>query len=831
MAKVRAYKIAEELGLEGSEFLRRAKEAGFELKSHMVGLEEEQADELRRKLGAAPAEKRIEKRVGKTVIRRRVRKEPEPAPKEAAPVVAEPTPAAEEPAAVPEPVAPVVPPVAEEPLVEEPPAAPAPEPLAASAETPAPAPPTPAPEPEAPVVAPMKTTPARPVEPPPLEARPVPPEPERAGPAKVHVRREIIQTVNLREQETLARQLRDKAQRRLEQRRQIVEQQSRAQAPHRRARAAAQRAVPPREVKRVIKLSGAAPLAELSRQAGVKIQELLRRGRGLGLDLDREGLVDLESAELLATDLGLEFHAQIDNPEEKLATVEAAPADLAPRSPVVTVMGHVDHGKTSLLDAIRQTNVVEGEAGGITQHIGAYKVKAGEGEIAFVDTPGHAAFTQMRARGAQVTDVAVLVVAADDGIMPQSVEAMDHARAAGVPIIVAINKVDKPDANPQRTRQQLLERGLVPEDLGGETICVEVSATKGTNLDKLLEMINLQAEVLELRARIKGPARGTVIEAQLEKGRGPVATVLVREGTLRRGDVAVAGTAYGRLRTLTNERGETLKEATPSTPVQVTGLSAVPDAGDEFVVVANEKEAKDVAEHRVAEQRRAASGETAASVEAEDLFSQLDATEKKQLSVVLKADVRGTAEAIRSALEDLSTERVKLEVIHSGVGAITESDIMLASASQALVVGFHVRPEAAARKAAEAEKVDIRTSDIVYEVLDDVKQSMVGLLPPKQVEKVEGEAEVLKTFSIPRVGTIAGCAVRDGVFKRSNQVRVVRDGVPVYSGRVGSLRRFKDDVREVQSGFECGIGVENFNDIKVGDRLESFAIEERPDTL
>jgi translation initiation factor IF-2 len=587
-----------------------------------------------------------------------------------------------------------------------------------------------------------------------------------------------------------------------------------------------------REQRPVLRVTGPVPLAELSRQAGVKLTELLRRARNLDIELDREAPVAIETIELLAADLGLEFQLVRHDPEDKLAAEETPAEDLQPRPPVVTVMGHVDHGKTSLLDRIRKANVVEGEAGGITQHIGAYKVRTDDGrEIAFLDTPGHAAFTQMRARGAQVTDIAVLVVAADDGIMPQTIEAISHARAAGVPIVVAINKVDKPDANVARTRQGLLEQGLVPEELGGDTICVEVSAKQGTNVDRLLEMLAVQAEVLELRARRKGPARGTVIEAQLDRGRGAVASVLVREGTLRRGDAIVVGTAYGRLRALLDERGAQLKEATPSTPVQVVGLSAVPDAGDEFVVAKNEREAKEIADHRVAELRRAAGGEAAAPLEAEALFAQLDESEEKHLAVVLKADVRGTAEAIKQALEDLSGERVTLRVIHSGVGAITESDVMLAAASRALVVGFHVRPDPAARKLAERQGVDLRTHDIVYEVIDDVKQAMAGLLPPKRIEKVEAYAEVLKRFQIPRVGAVAGSIVRDGTFKRSNPVRLVRDGVPIYSGRLASLRRFKDDVREVASGMECGISIENYTDVKVGDRIESYSVEERPETL
>jgi translation initiation factor IF-2 len=477
---------------------------------------------------------------------------------------------------------------------------------------------------------------------------------------------------------------------------------------------------------------------------------------------------------------------------------------------------------------IRSTNVVEGEAGGITQHIGAYQVRAGGHEITFIDTPGHAAFTQMRARGAQVTDIAVLVVAADDGIMPQTIEALDHARAAAVPIIVAINKIDRPEANPQRTKQSLLEHRVVPEEFGGDVICVELSAKEGTHIDKLLEMLVLQAEVLELKARRKGVGRGTVIEAELDRGRGPLATVLVQEGTLHRGDPVVVGTVSGRVRNLLNDQGAMVKEAGPATPVQIVGLSGIPEAGEEIVVVKTEREAKEIVEHRMAEQRRER-GETAvgpAPDQAEDIFAALSASDEKELLLVIKADVHGTMEAIAESVTKMSTDEVKLCVIHSGVGAISESDIMLASASDAFVIGFHVRPEAAARKAAEREGVVVRTFDIVYELLDDVKALAVGMLPPKLVEQVSGHAEVRQLFTIPRVGTIAGCQVPEGVIRRNNMIRVIRDGVPVYSGRVASLRRFKEDVREVQSSMECGIRVENFDDVKVGDILESYSLEE-----
>jgi translation initiation factor IF-2 len=494
-------------------------------------------------------------------------------------------------------------------------------------------------------------------------------------------------------------------------------------------------------------------------------------------------------------------------------------------------MGHVDHGKTSLLDAIRSTNVVSGESGGITQHIGAYQVAVGGGLITFIDTPGHAAFTQMRARGASVTDIVVLVVAADDGVMPQTVEAINHAKAAGVPIMVAINKIDLPDADPQRSKQALLEHELVAEEFGGEVICVEVSATRGTNLDTLLESLALQAEILELTARDTGKAVGTVIEAELDKGRGPVATFLIREGTLEKGDMVVAGTVWGRVRAMVDDQGGQVNAAGPSMPVQVIGLGSVPDAGDEFIVVKNERETKQLVDHRLAAEKRSAVVESGLPMSAEELFKDLDESDEKELTIVIKADVRGTLEAVQETVAKLSTERVTTNVIQSGVGGITESDVMLASASSALVLGFRVRPDAAARRAGEGEGVHIRCFEVIHELLDDVTELMSGLLPPKVTEVVTGHAEVRELFVIPRVGTVAGSAVPEGVIRRSNLIRVVRNGLPIYSGRLASLRHFKDDVREVLAGRECGIRIENFNDVKVGDILESYLLEETPDTL
>jgi translation initiation factor IF-2 len=539
--------------------------------------------------------------------------------------------------------------------------------------------------------------------------------------------------------------------------------------------------------------------------------------------------LDIESASKVATHYG--FEVQDVGFQEAAVLGEVAAADdgaLVPRPPIVTVMGHVDHGKTSLLDAIRKTNVVSGEAGGITQHIGAYQVTLGERKITFIDTPGHEAFTLMRARGAEVTDIVILVVAATEGIMPQTVEAINHAKAAEVPLIVAINKIDLPDANAQLCRQRLMEHGLVPEDFGGETICVNVSALKGTGLDQLLEMVLLQADVLELRADPARRARGIVLEAQLDKGRGPLATVLVQDGTLRPGDAVVAGTAYGRVRAMENERGQRVEEAGPSTPVRLIGLSSVPEAGQALHAVESERAAREVAEHRAAEERtRPAQAKPKLTLD--ELFAQADGDGPKELRVVLKADVHGSAEAVRDALLKLATDTVKVNVILTGVGAISESDVMLAKASDAIVVGFHVRPDTAARRAAEGQGVDVRSYQIIYELTDEVRLAMAGLLPPKIEEKVLGRVEVRKTFNVPRVGTIAGCYVGEGLVRRNARARLLRDGVQVWEGGFASLKRFKDDVREVQAGFECGVGLDGYNDVKVGDVIEPFEIvETRP---
>ncbi|MBQ3008294.1 MAG: translation initiation factor IF-2, partial [Oscillospiraceae bacterium] len=499
--------------------------------------------------------------------------------------------------------------------------------------------------------------------------------------------------------------------------------------------------------------------------------------------------------------------------------------DKQERPPVIVVMGHVDHGKTSLLDAIRNTNVTSGEAGGITQHIGAYQVVAGGKKITFLDTPGHEAFTSMRQRGAMVTDIAILVVAADDGIMPQTIESINHAKAAEIPIIVAINKIDKPTANPDKVKQELTEYGLVPEEWGGDTICVPVSAKMGTGIDELLENVNLLSEVNEYKANPNRRAKGAVIEARLDKGLGPVATILVQNGTLHKGDVLIAGTAVGRVRVMTNDKGERIEVAGPSTPVEITGLTEVPVAGDLFDAVEDEKLARELAEKRM-QAIKEEKFNAVQKVTLDNLFSQIAQGEMKELPIIVKADVQGSAEAVKQSLEKLSNEEVRVKVIHAAVGAVNKSDVMLASASNAIIIGFNVRPDSTAKQDAEQNDVEMRMYRVIYDALNDVKDAMKGMLAPKFREVELGQAEVRNVFKLSSAGTIAGCYVKEGKVARHAKIRVVRDGIVITEDEISSLKRFKDDQREVMAGYECGIGLEKFNDIKEGDIFESFIMEE-----
>jgi len=579
-------------------------------------------------------------------------------------------------------------------------------------------------------------------------------------------------------------------------------------------------------IKRRIKVFETISVGDLAKRMGIKANEIIGKLMALGVMATVNQSLDLDTATLVATDFGYEVEQGMTE-ELGIAALQEDEkgGDEQPRCPVVTVMGHVDHGKTSILDAIRKTDVAEGEAGGITQHIGAYHVQAPSGDITFVDTPGHAAFTEMRSRGAKVTDIVILVVAADDGVMDQTKEAIAHSKAAEVPILVAVNKIDKDNSDPERVKRELGDFGLIPEEWGGDTIFCETSAKKGIGIEELLENIQLLTEILELKADPARKARGTIIEAQLHKGRGPVATVLVQEGTLCAGDHFVAGMFSGKVRSLCDDRGQLVEKAGPALPVEVQGLTGVPQAGDEFVVVTDEKMAKSVSGSR---QLKARESELASvsKVSLDNLFEKMAEQEIKELRVVLRADVQGTLQAFGQAAEKLSTDAIRVRVLHEGTGAITENDIHLAGASDAIIIGFNVRPSVKVKGLAERESVDVRSYDVIYHALEDIEKAMVGMLDPEFEEKVIGTAEVRETFSVPKIGTIAGCFVIDGKIERNAQVRVLRESVVIYTGEVESLRRFKDDVKEVASGYECGIGVLNYNDIKIGDTLEAFVMDE-----
>ena len=568
-------------------------------------------------------------------------------------------------------------------------------------------------------------------------------------------------------------------------------------------------------------------LASRMKKTGAEVVKCLMKN---GVMASLSQIIDYDTAAIIAEEMGCKVEKEVVvTIEEKLIDDHEDKAeDLVPRAPVVVVMGHVDHGKTSLLDYIRKAHVASGEAGGITQHIGAYQVQINGKPITFLDTPGHEAFTSMRARGAMVTDIAILVVAAEDGIMPQTVESINHAKAAGIPIIVAINKMDKPEANPERIKQQLTEYGLVCEEWGGDTIVCPISAKTGMGVDTLLEMLTLTAEVGELKANPNRAAQGTVIEARLDKGRGPVATLLVQNGTLHAGDIIIAGTAVGRVRTMMNSRGERITDAGPSVPVEISGLSEAPTAGAVFNAVADEKLARELVEQRK-EEEKAKANAPVSKVSLEDLFSQIQAGEMKNLNLIVKADVQGSVEAVKASLEKLSNDEVRVRVIHGGVGAINESDVMLASTSQAIIVGFNVRPDAAARDSAARANVDMRMYRVIYDAINEIETAMKGMLAPKFREALLGHAEVRQTFHVSSVGTVAGCYVQDGKLQRKDcQVRLVRDGIVIHEGVLSSLQRFKDQAKEVAAGYECGLTIEKFNDIKEGDIIEAFTMEEIP---
>ena len=585
----------------------------------------------------------------------------------------------------------------------------------------------------------------------------------------------------------------------------------------------------PKASKRVIRISEVVTVGDLAHQLGVKASEVIKKLIGLGVMATINQVLDAETATLVAADFDytvenvafdVESVLEVGHPEQE------SDEKLALRPPVVTIMGHVDHGKTSLLDVIRQTHVTDQEQGGITQHIGAYSVQVDGRSVTFLDTPGHEAFTAMRARGAKVTDLVTLVVAADDGVMPQTVEAINHARAAGVPVIVAVNKIDKPDADLERVKRELMNYGLVSEELGGDTIFAPVSAKTGEGIPHLLEMILLQADVMELRAHPDTLARGAIIEAKLDRGRGPVATILVQEGVLKVGDPFVCGAQYGRVRAMIDSWGNKVDKASPSMPVEILGLTGVPEAGESFVVLNDEAKARQVAEHRRAKRRETELTKSSGRTTLEDFYQQVQAGEVKELRVIVKADVQGSVEAVSEALSRLSTKEVKLTVLHAAVGGISESDVLLAAASRGIIIGFTVRPESKAMQLAEREGIEIRLYNVIYEVIEDIRAALEGLLEPTYREKPLGRAEVRQVFTISRIGLVAGCMVSEGRLVRGAQARLLRDRAVVYQGRIASLRRFKDDVREVAFGAECGVNLENFQDVHVGDVIEAYELEQ-----
>jgi translation initiation factor IF-2 len=585
--------------------------------------------------------------------------------------------------------------------------------------------------------------------------------------------------------------------------------------------------LPTQPRKRVLKFQEGTTVKEFAELIGQKVSEVIKKFMELGYMPTINQPVDVDAAQIVAESFGIKIEpTHVESDEPLLEEKEVDASRLKPRPPIVTIMGHVDHGKTTLLDAIRQTKVTETEVGGITQHIGAYKVDLKGKEIVFLDTPGHEAFTLMRARGAKVTDIVVLVVAADDGVMPQTIEAINHARAANVPIVVAINKIDKPEANVTKVKNELAKYDVVPEEWGGKNIFVEVSAKAKIGIENLLEMILLQAEVMELKADYERPAKGTIIESKLDKGRGPVATVLVNNGILKVGDAFIAGTIAGKVRALIDDSGRRIESCGPSTPVEVIGFPSVPQAGDIFVVLEDERKARQIAMNRLQKQK-SSEAKKIRKLSLDDLYNKIKEGNIKELNIIIKADVQGSVEAVKDALENLSHPQVKVKVIHTGVGGINESDVMLASASNAIIIGFNIRPEPKAQLVAEREGVDIRLYSIIYDAIDDVKKALEGLLEPTITERVLGRAEVRKTFNISKVGTVAGCYVLDGVITRaSSGVRVIRDNIVIYESKIASLKRFKDDVKEVQAGYECGVLIENFNDIKVGDIIENYVKEE-----
>ena len=867
MSKVRVYELAKEFGIENKEFIARLKTLGIAVKSHSSTLEDSEVERVRREFATKGEKEVVEKRVKSTVIRRRavrlpaeeaLEAEEAAAPAPGAP--AEPAeqagkeeradkPEKEEKAGMPEKAA--VPVKTAETGIEEPQAAAAP-PVSEKAPAKPEQPPKKEPDlsrqaqiirrPE-PVGAKTSPRPPAAITPQtqirkPAGPAPAPPRGQAAPSSGAEARGaaagadkkgkkavEVVMDSVAAKKKSMIKQVIDKKDKRVRLR-EIEEEESPRWKGERKAvvRMKKTEITTPKAIKRRIRISEAIRVGELAKQMSVRASDVINKLLGLGMMVTINQSIDVDAATLIAAEFGYQVEAVTAEYDELLQRVETEPRNLKPRAPVVTVMGHVDHGKTSLLDAIRQTNVIEGEAGGITQAIGAYHVHVKDRDIVFLDTPGHEAFTAMRARGARVTDIVVLVVAADDGVMEQTVEAINHSRSAGVPIIVAVNKIDRPNATPDRIKQELAQHNLMSEEWGGDALFAHISAKKKIGIENLLELILLQADVLELKADPDRPARGIVIEAKLDKGRGPVATVLIQEGTLREGDAFSARTEYGRVRAMIDDQGRRVKAAGPSMPVEVIGFSSVPQAGSEFIGVEDEKKARNISEYWIRKEREK---ELAASskITLEQLYQRIKEG-AKELNVILKADVQGSLEALTEALHKLSTDEIKLKLIHSSTGAITETDVMLASASDAIILGFRVRPDARVVEIAEKEGVEIKLYDIIYNAINDVRAAMEGLLEPEFKEVVQGRAEVRETFRIVKVGTVAGCYVTDGKIPRSASVKLVRDGVVVYDGKIASLKRFKDDAKEVTAGMECGLGIEGYNDIRTGDVIEAYITEQ-----
>jgi len=872
MAKIRVYELARELNMTNKVLIEKLNELDFSVKSHMSSLDEDTVDEIKAKLLGKEKTVNVEvTRVRPTVIRRRkkpvvVRKrvpEEEPTVEEeasaeatAAPEteVADIEPAVEAPAAPEETEAPVEPasetpepeaseaPATEEPVEIEPVVADATETSPAEVETPAET----AVKPKAlkKTKKAKKEAPAKiiklPVKPPPPKEPAEPARTEVAGSGAPGAKPAEPGKKKLGRKKT-AEPTRDKKffKKKISFRRKEVVEGADLRMPGKMRGKKGKKAAKavkgglktqittPKAIKRRIKIDETIVLSDLAKRMGIKANEMIKTLMGLGVMATVNQTIDFETATLVAAEFEYEVEKASFEEEAVFSVLkqEDDPSKMVERSPVVTIMGHVDHGKTSLLDVIRKTRITELEAGGITQHIGAYNVNTESGRITFLDTPGHEAFTAMRARGASVTDIVVLVVAADDGVMPQTVEAINHSRAAEVPIIVAVNKIDKANADEDRVRRELAEQGLVPEDWSGDTIFVRVSAKQNTGIDDLLEMILLQSELLELKAVRNKPASGRVIEAKLDSGRGPVATVLIEEGTLKAGESVVCGVHYGKIRAMLNDRGNPVDVAGPSIPVEVLGLSGVPTAGDELIAVADEKSAKQVSENRLQKQR---SMELAKSsrMSLEGLFEKMQEGEVKDLNLIIKADVQGSIEALKDSLTELSTDEVKIQIIHSATGTITESDVFLAAGSDAIILGFNVRPNAKVHDMAQEENVDMRFYNVIYTAIKDIKDAILGMMESKFEERMLGRADVRQTFHVPKVGTIAGCYVTDGKIERGQNIRVLRDGIIIYDGKIESLKRYKDDVKEAHAGYECGIHVENYNDVKVGDVVECYYLEE-----